>query len=132
MFSDKGTPSESKTGTPSSMEDLLKKSVSEMLFLFYLNQKDCYINEVINLVDKYSDGVCNVTYPYAMIYRLENFNYIKESGKRIAEDGRRRQYYCITAEGKEYLDKLIETYRRFNLGITKIFNVGDLDDGKCK
>lgn len=114
----------SKKGTAQTLEEGLKKSVSEMLFLFFLKQKDCYINEIMGMVDKLSGGSCNVAYPYAMIYRLETYDYIHEAGKRIAEDGRRRQYYSISPEGVRYLDELVETYERFAAGVANIFKSG--------
>lgn len=114
--------------TDINIENLLKKAVSEMLFLFILSKKDCYISEVMAIVGKLSNGVCNVTYPYAMIYRLESSHLIEESGKRIADDGRRRQFYSITEEGKEYLSQLVNIYSQFISGIDEVFKVGGINE----
>lgn len=111
----------SKKGTTQPMEENLKKAVAEMLFLFLLSKKESYINEIMDRVAQLSEAACNVAYPYGMIYRLETYGYISEAGKRIAEDGRRRQFYRITDSGREYLCKLRNSYHRFNKGVENIF-----------
>lgn len=110
----------SKKGTTQPMEENLRKAVSEMLFLFLLSKEDSYINDIMNKVAKLSSATCNVAYPYAMIYRLETYGYIVELGKKIAEDGRRRQFYRITDSGREYLSRLLEVYYSFRDGVENI------------
>lgn len=116
----KGSADSQKSGTIVSMEENLKKAVSEMLVLSLLREKDMYVNEMLDQMAERSQDVYVITFPYALLYRLERFGYLGEVGKRIAEDGRRRQYYQITDKGREYLVGLTENYERLSAGIHRI------------
>ena len=51
-----------------------------------------------------------------------------ESGKRIAEDSRRRQYYAITEEGRAYYRQIRMEYENFIAGASKVLAFSDLED----
>lgn len=61
-------------------------------------------------------------FPYAAIYRLQESGYIAELPRRIAPDGRRRQYFTITPEGVTYLARLRDIYAAFSKGVAHILD----------
>lgn len=110
--------------TAISLEENLKKALTELLVLHLLAKQECYIGELTETIREKSQGVLNIVFPYAAIYRMLDDEYIMEVKKRIAPDGRRRQYYQITEKGREYLDQLLETYQRFSQGVADILADG--------
>ncbi len=108
-----------------SLEENLKKALTELLVLFLLNEKECYIVELTEALRQRSGGALDIVFPYGAIYRLENEGYIQETRKRIAPDGRRRQYVGITELGKAYLSVLLKGYRQFIGGVDAILKGED-------
>lgn len=108
-----------------SLEDNLKKALTEVLVLHLLSAKDCYIGELTAAIHDKSHGALTIVFPYSAIYRLEQSGYLTESGKRNAPDGRRRQYYRITDTGRAYLGQLKEIYARFSNGVAGILAEGE-------
>ncbi len=72
----------------------------------------------------------NLSFPYALLYRLIESGHIREAYKKIAPDGRRRQYYQITEEGQQHLAALLTTYRRFSENMERLLEGGEESDGK--
>lgn len=110
------------------LEENLKKALTELMVLFLLSQKECYIGELTAAIKKRSRDVLTVVFPYGAVYRLEQAGYIRELEKRTAPDGRRRQYLGITEAGKVYLTQLLDTYRRFTQGINDVLEGDDWDE----
>ena len=108
----------------SSLEENLKKALTEMLLLCLLSTKECYIGELTAMLRDKSNGVLSIVFPYSAIYRLEQSGYLVESNKRIAPDGRRRQFYRITDAGRIYLDQLTTIYSRFTKCVSNILEKG--------
>lgn len=111
--------------SPVSLEDNLKKALTELLVLHLLSQRDYYIGELTSTLKHRSHDALNIVFPYGAIYRLQLSEYIAESQKRIAPDGRRRQYYCITPKGSRYLDQLRSLYTRFIRGVDEVLSSND-------
>jgi PadR family transcriptional regulator PadR len=107
---------------PLSLEDNLKKALTELLVLHLLSQRDYYIGELTVTLKQKSHDALNIVFPYGAIYRLQQSAYIAESQKRTAPDGRRRQYYSITPAGSAYLAQLISLYRRFIRGVDDVLS----------
>lgn len=107
----------------SSLEENLKKACTEMLVLNLLSQREYYIGELTSTINEASGDALTLVFPYGAIYRLSRAEYITESKKRNAPDGRLRQYYRITDEGKRYLDQLLETYWAFTKGVSNILSM---------
>ena len=105
---------------PSALEDNLKKALTELMILFLLSRKDCYIGELTAMINRRSGGALTIVFPYGAIYRLQQSGYILELEKRTAPDGRRRQYYRITKPGRQYLEQLLDTYSRLSKGISDV------------
>lgn len=109
---------------PQSLEDNLKKALTEILVLHLLSTKEYYIGELTDAIQEKSHGALTIVFPYSAIYRLQEAGYLTESGKRNAPDGRRRQYYRITDIGRAYLKQLKEIYIRFSTGVAEILREG--------
>lgn len=107
-----------------SLEENLKKALTEVLVLHLLSVKDCYIGELTAAIHEKSHGALTIVFPYSAIYRLQQAGYLTESEKRDAPDGRRRQYYRITEPGQTYLKQLMEVYTRFSKGVADILTDG--------
>jgi PadR family transcriptional regulator PadR len=103
-----------------SLEDNLKKALTELLVLHLLSERDYYIGELTTTLNDRSHGALNIVFPYGAIYRLQQSKYIAESEKRTAPDGRRRQYFSITEAGSDYLTQLHRLYSHFIRGVDEI------------
>ena len=110
------------------LEENLKKALTELLVLKLLSEKDRYIGELTAAIHDRSNGALTVVFPYGAIYRLQQAGYITEKEKRSAPDGRRRQYFTVTREGKSYLEQLLRAYTRFTQGITDILAGGEKEE----
>lgn len=115
--------------TPVSLEENLKKALTELLILQLLSGRDYYIGELTATLNHKSGGTLTIVFPYGAIYRLERLGHIRETEKRNAPDGRRRQYYRITETGIAYLKRLTEIYFRFSEGVAAVMTKGDGEDG---
>lgn len=103
-----------------SISENLKKGITEMLILSFLDKEDMHTYAIMNKLDELSGGVCKISYPYAVIYRLTDCGYIEEAGKRVDEN-RLRQFYRITPSGREYLNGMRKEYDSFINGVNMIF-----------
>ena len=106
--------------SPECLEENLKKGITELLILFLLQEKDMYINEITDTLLTRSGGRLNITFPYAVIYRLLDAHYIELGDKCQAPDGRRRQYYRTTEAGNAYLQDLLSVLDYFMGGVYQI------------
>ncbi|MBO5361012.1 MAG: PadR family transcriptional regulator [Clostridia bacterium] len=122
-MSKRKTDSSSATGIAENM----KKGITEMLILAFLNQEEATINSIVKKLDECSDGKCKITFPYATIYRLLDNAYIAESEKRVA-DNRRRQFYKITDKGRKYFAQMRSEYMNFISGVDMIFDYIDAEE----
>ena len=78
------------------MEENLKKALSELMVLALLHEREYYALELAPAISEYSGGIISITFPYSILYRMIEQQYIQELPKRTAPDGRRRQYFGIT------------------------------------
>lgn len=99
------------------LEENLKKALSELLILHLLNSREHFIGELTEKLERNSGGILRLVFPYSAVYRLQQEGHIADSDKRIAPDGRKRQYYHITAQGREHYLHLLDTYRQFIDGV---------------
>lgn len=108
-----------------SLEENLKKALTELLILHLLTRREYYIGELTATLQHESGGVLNIVFPYSAVYRLQREGYIIESAKRIAPDGRRRQYLKITEDGRVYHQRLLQIYHSFSDGIATVLAEGE-------
>ena len=109
--------SASKNDSKRGMEDNLKRAVTEMLVLNLLDQQDMHASQIMQSLEEGSKRGLTLVSPYMLFYRLIENGYIWEAYKKISDDGRRRQYYQITMEGRRHLADLIAVYRRVIEGV---------------
>ncbi|MCD8145053.1 MAG: PadR family transcriptional regulator [Oscillospiraceae bacterium] len=107
------------------LEDNLKKALTEMLVLSLIEEQDRYIGELSPEIEERSQGAIHIEFSYAAIYRISKGEYITECKKRIAPDGRLRQYYTITEKGRAYLSELLGSYSRFIRAADRILSRPD-------
>ncbi len=105
-----------KENTPT-LEENLKKAVTELLVLSLLYQEDLYAAQITKLLEARSHGILHIVFPYSVLYRLIRGGYVLEAYKKNAPDGRRRQYYQITDAGRVYCRELRSIYRRVIGGV---------------
>lgn len=105
------------SGTPASIREALKKATTEMLVLYVLRRKSMYTYEMMQEIDRMSEGKITFNTLYQAIYRLQSFHYIEEEGKVVSEDNRIRIYFAINEAGEDYLQKLIAEYRSFTAAV---------------
>lgn len=110
------------SGTPASIREALKKATTEMLVLYVLRRKSMYTYEMMQEIDRMSEGKITFNTLYQAIYRLQSFHYIEEEGKVVSEDNRIRIYFAINEAGEDYLQKLIEEYRSFTAAVDQILS----------
>ena len=108
------------SGTPASIREALKKATTELLVLFVLQERPMYTYEMMQEIDRMSEGKITFNTLYQAIYRLQNFQYIEEEGKVVSEDNRVRIYFKITDSGKVYLQDLIQEYYDFTKALNQI------------
>lgn len=117
--------------TPVSLEENLKKALTEFLILALLAERERYIGELTPEIEARSGGAIHIEFPYSAIYRISRAGYITECKKRIAPDGRLRQYYCITEAGSAYLGELEQIYHRFISGVFRVLQKEAESDESC-
>ena len=103
-----------------SLEENLKKAVTELLILHLLTQRDYFIGDLTETLKQKSNGILKLVFPYSAIYRLQEIGYIANSDKRIAPDGRKRQFFTISALGRNHYMELLETYQCFIHGVNTV------------
>lgn len=113
--------------TSSTLEENLKKAVTELLILRLLAERDYYIGELVTSMKEKSGGVLNIVFPYSAIYRLLQAGHIFEKEKRNGPDGRRRQYFQITEAGRAYLKQSISIYTTFSKGVDAVLRNGNME-----
>lgn len=121
---------EIRSGSAQGLEENLKKAVAEMLVLSLLSREDMHAPQIIRSLEEGSGRALTMTSPYMLLYRLIEKEYILEAYKKIAPDGRRRQYYQITEGGREYLEALKAVYRRVSAGVEQLLERGSEPDGQ--
>ncbi len=119
-----------RSSSSQSMEENLKKAVIEMLVMLLLDEQDMYSVQITQALEERSDDTLNLSFPYALLYRLIENGYIREAYKKVAPDGRRRQYYQITEEGQLHLTVLLATYRRFSDNMDRLLERGRDNNGE--
>ena len=110
------------SGTPASIREALKKATTEMLVLYVLRRKSMYTYEMMQEIDRMSEGKITFNTLYQAIYRLQSFHYIEAEGKVVSEDNRIRIYFAINESGEDYLQKLIAEYRSFTAAVDQILS----------
>ena len=95
-----------------------------LLVMLLLDEEDMHSIQISQTLEERADETLNLSFPYALLYRLIECGYIRKAYKKNAPDGRRRQYYQITEAGRRYLMELIARYNDFIEGVTLLLTEG--------
>lgn len=106
--------------TSASVEENLKKALVEMLVLALLHEREYHAPELTQALTERSGGAVNISFPYAILYRMIDQGYIQEMPKRRAPDGRRRQYFGITDAGRRFFRESWAVYQNFTAGVDRL------------
>lgn len=95
--------------------------ITELLVLFLLCKKDCYVYEITKMIAALSEGNLLISQNtiYTATYKLENEHKISEYSKLVGKK-RTRVYYHLEPDGRQYLDELMASYQITILGVSKI------------
>lgn len=115
-----------RSGSGLGLEDNLKKAVTEMLVLSLLEREDMHAIQLTQELEQRSGGAIHIVFPYSSLYRLISAGHIIEAYKKNAPDGRRRQYFQITEEGRAHVKELRQVYRRFSGGVELLLKGGEV------
>lgn len=102
----------------------LKKALTPMFMLALLEVRPMYVNEMISIMESESDGIYAMSYPYDVVFRLTENDYMIPI-KKEKRDGRRRQIYTISNKGKAYLLELKESYNNYMSSVDNIWKYID-------
>lgn len=102
------------------VEENLKKALTEMLVLALLHEREYYAPELTQALAERSGGAVNISFPYAVLYRMIDQGYIQELPKRKAPDGRRRQYFGITDAGRRFFKDTWDVYKAFTASVDRL------------
>lgn len=109
----------------------LKKGVIEMLVLELLSRKDMYGYEIIQQLDRDSEGAFCLKEGtlYPVLYRLEDSGCIEsywEDGGSIR--GVPRKYYRVTGNGVVQLGNNVEQWKALSKTVNKVLKGGGKDE----
>ncbi|MBO7338984.1 MAG: helix-turn-helix transcriptional regulator [Lachnospiraceae bacterium] len=95
--------------------------ITDMLILYFLEQKDCYGYEMTKVVSELSEGRLSISINtiYTAIYKLENEGMISEYSKKVGKK-RIRVYYHLEPDGHVHLERLLSAYQLMVAGVDKI------------
>ena len=93
---------------------------SAMLVLKLLSEKDMYGYEMIDALAKKSNNIfeLKVGALYPMLHGMVQSGYLESYNKEV--NGKLRKYYCITVNGKKYLERMIEEWNAYANAVTSM------------
>lgn len=103
--------------------DNSKRITSDLLCLSLLLERDMYVYEMAQEIDRRSDELLHLAEAaiYMSMYRLAELGYVTDRRELVGNKGRVRVYYHITDSGKEHFQKILEDYKRSTRGIQNFF-----------
>lgn len=102
-------------------KDLVAASATPLV-LGILAEEESYGYAILKRVEELSGGVLQWTdgMLYPVLHRLERQGHI-EGRWRVAETGRRRKYYQLTGDGREYLGEQREQWKAVDAALRNIW-----------
>ncbi len=99
----------------------IKNVLLPMFMLSLLEIRPMYVSEMVSILERESGGTFSTTYPYDVVFRLTEYEYMIPD-KKMQVDGRRRQMYTISEEGRKYLKEIKKEYDEYINGIELVWN----------
>lgn len=100
------------------MEYNLVRALDHLFVLQLLSERDMYIKEITENVNKYSKNI-SISDPYTAVTTLLNEGSISYSENRNSQ-GRSRRYYTITEKGIKKLEAAKLAYIDFATGVSRL------------
>lgn len=102
-------------------KESFKMGTIDMLMLKILSEGDCYGYELAQIVETLSEGVITVTMGtmYPTLYKLASKGYVTDYTKKVGVR-RERQYYHLEKEGREELERLMDSYNKITKATQKV------------
>ena len=99
-----------------------KRGTAEMLLLSLLKVKDMYTYELSKQLKKLTKSQFEMQGPamYTVLYRMEARGYVTTRTEMVGK--RRRVYYHLEDEGREYLRQITDGYRLVNDCVNTVFS----------
>ncbi len=100
--------------------------VTEILFLSLLTRKDSYVYDITKTIEDYSGGLLTISPNtiYTVAYKLEQDGLISEHSVLVGRK-RRRIYYHLEPQGREYLAAISQQYQQVCQGVNQFFQTLD-------
>ena len=104
-------------------KNTLTTGIAELLILSILNEKDSYGYEICKIIKENSDGLISLSYntTYAATCKMFDSVLVTEKNVKVGKK-RTRIYFHLEEKGRDYYNKLYETYQNMSLGVDKIFH----------
>lgn len=107
-----------------SFESYYKRATSPLVVLRLLNDQTMYGYQISQAMQKKSDGRFTIAVLYPILYRLEEQRYIRVEKTEVINN-RARSYYTITDEGRQYLKRSLNEYRKLHKAFIDIVEGGE-------
>ena len=103
-------------------ESQLLKGIAPVVVLQILSRGEMYGYELTRTIEQRSDEILTLGKGtlYPLLYNLEAKRLVK-ARVETTKSGRKRRYYSITGEGKEYLSGQTEQLRKLRSGLDFVF-----------
>lgn len=104
--------------------DPLASGIIDLLLLRVITDGETYGYEIAQTLDVH--GLTNVSEAtvYTSVKRLERQGFLT-SRRAIAENGRARRYYSITANGRSEIGRRLRTWDALSKVVTSVFAAGE-------
>lgn len=102
-------------------KNLFSNGITELLILFLLNRKDCYVYELTKAIKDLSGDMLDISQNtiYTVAYKLETEEKITEYTVRVGAK-RTRVYYTLTEKGRDALNTLLPVFSRTVEGVSAV------------
>lgn len=99
-----------------------KRGTTEMLLLSLLSLEDMYTYDLSKQVKKLTKGQFDLEGPsfYAVLYRMQSRGFV--TTQEVMVGRKRRVYYHLEAEGREYLRQIIDGYNQIHDAVNTVLN----------
>ena len=109
--------------------DNAKRITTDLLCLHLLMERDMYVYEMAQEIERRSDGTLSMTEAaiYMSMYRLVENGCVTDRREMVGKKARMRVYYHLTEAGKEYYNTIRDDYWRSVSAMQSFFGFGDGD-----
>ena len=113
-------------------KNIFINGIAELLVLTLLEQKDCYVYEIVKQINDLSNGLLSISQNtiYTATYKLEGDGKISEYSKLVGKK-RMRVYYHIEKSGQDYLNSIKKNYFDTTNGVQNIFKSFNITKDIC-